>query len=119
MDPATSELAQVITLATSIVGAVVYLQRAQMASLTKLAELLKPQEGALTVKLDADQSGRFAEVLKQTIDVRGDVRELDSKVDSLGQTVAGLAATVRATRKRTPSTRIPVVREIKGEEDHR
>ena len=103
MDPATSELAQVITMATSIVGAGVYLQRAQMAALTKLAELLKPDGAApITVKLDADQSGRFAEVIARALDVREEVRDLDTKVDTLGRDVGVLTGRMHSKPPRSP-----------------
>lgn len=82
MDPATSELAQVATIASSIVGAVVYLQRAQMAMLSKLAELLK-NDG---VK-----------------DLRDDVRRLDDKVDAMAVDVARMSGRIHS--KQPPSVR--------------
>ena len=105
MDPATSELAQVMTLATSVVGAVVYLQRAQTAALVKLAELFRPSTNAVTVKLDGDQSDRFAAVVSQAMNVRADVRAMDAKVGQLGEHVAALSATVQAVRLPSSSIR--------------
>ena len=86
MDPATSELAQVATIATSIVGAVVYLQKAQMGVLTKLAELLKTDG----VK-----------------ELRGDMRRLDEKVDKIAVDVASMSGRLHSKRPANPSVTPP------------
>lgn len=82
-------------MATSIVGAVVYLQRAQMAAIQQIAKLLRPSE---------DTSSRLAEL-------RHDVRELDHKVDALSTQLAGIAVTVDNQGKRLSSGRLPAVRD--------
>ena len=86
MDPATSELAQVATIATSIVGAVVYLQKAQMGVLTKLAELLKT---------DGVQ------------DLRDDLRRLDDKVDLIATDMARMSGRLHSKRPANPSVTPP------------
>lgn len=86
MDPATSELAQVATIATSIVGAVVYLQKAQMAVLTKLSELLKT---------DGVQ------------ELREDVRRLDDKVDGIATDLARMSGRLHSKRPASPTATPP------------
>jgi len=84
VDPATSELAQVVTMATSIVGAVVYLQRAQMTALSKLAELLRPTH------------------TEEIRDMREQVRRIDDKVDAIAIDVARITARIPTKRTTNP-----------------
>lgn len=91
MDPATSELAQVITLVSGVVGAVVYLQRATMHALTKLAEIIKP----------TDKGDELREL-------RAEVRALEGKVDELTRQVGFLSG--RLYSKRPSGGRMPAVK---------
>jgi len=71
-------------MATSIVGAVVYLQRAQMTALSKLAELLRPTH------------------TEEIRDMREQVRRIDDKVDAIAIDVARITARIPTKRATNP-----------------
>ncbi len=101
MDATQLDVLHQLGLAGAIIGAVVYMQRAQTRSFKQLAEIFRP--AILSVKLDAEQADKLVIAIEGALDVREDVAAVSRKVEDLQLTVATLSERVAQQGKRLSS----------------